>query len=60
MNDAEYKILQDRIDADCARVAAESAHRREKKAATPKKPRKVSLKKYIEQERCGVIKKDVR
>lgn len=55
MNDAEYKDLQRRIDADCDRVAKEYARTREKRKAT-KKPRKQTIKSYMESESCGVIK----
>jgi hypothetical protein len=57
MNDTEYRDLQARIDADCDRGAKEYARKREKKAAT-KPPRRVSLKAYVEAERCGVVRKD--
>jgi hypothetical protein len=57
MNDAEYRDLQARIDADCDRVAKEYARTREKRKAT-KTPRKVSLAKYVESERFGVIRPD--
>jgi hypothetical protein len=52
MNEREYRELQARIDADRDRVSVDVAHEREKKAATPKKPRKVSFKKFVEMETC--------
>jgi hypothetical protein len=55
VNDAEYLELQRRIDLDINRVSADTARRREKKAAT-KTPRRVSLKAYVANETCGVLR----
>jgi hypothetical protein len=57
MNDAEYRDLQARLDADCDRITADTTRKREKKAAT-KTPRKQSLKAYMASETCGVLRKD--
>jgi hypothetical protein len=56
MNDAEFADLKARMDADCDRVSADVARVREKKAAT-KKPRRVSLKKYMASENCTTKKR---
>jgi hypothetical protein len=58
VNDTEYRELQARIDLDIERVSRDYKRNREKKAATAK-PRKVSLKKYIANETCGVLRPEV-
>ena len=57
MNDTEYRDLQARIDANCDRVAKEYARTREKRKAT-KPTRKQSLKKYMDAERSGVLRRE--
>jgi hypothetical protein len=49
VNHAEFADLKRRMDEDCHRVA-HVARTREKKAATLKKARKVSFKKFVEME----------
>jgi hypothetical protein len=49
MTNEEWIALRARMDADCARVSEDVARGREKRKAT-KKPRKMSLKKYMASE----------
>jgi hypothetical protein len=59
VNDSEYRDLQARIDADIERVSRDCKRQREKRREkSAAKPRKVSWKKFVESECCGVVRKD--